>query len=447
MSLIRRAAASMGQRLLSFGIKDSSKGDTITITDRRLLELLGIDPDEISVRGRRALNEATIYACIKILSETVSKLPVKIYQETESGTRKAVDHYLYQLMKTRPNPLMSSSHMFGALETQRNLYGNAVAWMEPDRANGRIKAIWPLDMERVTIVVDDVGALGTPEKVWYVVRVDGEESKLRPDEILHFRTFTLDGLVGIAPTDRLRSLVEIGAYSTDYLNRYFKTGLTARGIVQYVGDLSAEHQENLRKRFEQMASGLKNAHRIVPMPLGFQYQPLSHTLADAQFLENTELTIRQIANAFGIKMHQLNDLSRATHTNIEEQQKAFYVDTLQAILTAYEQELDYKLFLEKDKDQGYFVRFNVDAITRSDIKTRYEAYRVGIHGGFIAPNEVRALEDMPPIEGGDEPFLSKGMVPISVLQRLATKELAKGGDAVEGAADESAVLADPSSGG
>src|SRR5690606_42161207 len=84
---------------------------------------------------------------------------------------------------------------------------------------------------------------------------------------------------------------------------------------------------DLRKRFEQMASGLKNAHRIVPMPLGFQYQPLSHTLADAQFLENTELTIRQIANAFGIKMHQLNDLSRATHTNIEEQQNACYVAT------------------------------------------------------------------------------------------------------------------------
>lgn len=426
--------ASVGQRLLAFGTKNEA--GIISLNDRRLLEMLGIDPDEISVRGRRALNEATIFACVKILSESISKLPVKIHQETSTGTRKATDHYLYRLLKTRPNPIMSSSHMFGAWEAQRNLYGNAVGWMEIGR-DGRVRHIWPLDMQYITIVVDDVGALGTPERVWYVVRADGQETKLRPDEVLHFRTFTLDGLVGIAVPDKLKSLVEVGAYSTDYLNRFFRQGLTARGIVQYVGDLDHERQKEFVKRFEAMASGLKNAHRIVPMPLGFQYQPLSHSLADAQFLENTELTIRQIANAFGIKMHQLNDLSRATHTNIEQQQKQFYADTLQAILTAYEQELDYKLFLERERNQGYYVRFNVDAITRSDIKTRYEAYRIGIHGGFLAPNEARALEDMSPVFGGEEPVIGKGMVPLS--------QLAKGGDTVE-QTQQQPVLEDPSGG-
>lgn len=437
MGALRRAVASVGQRLLSFGVKNQAQ-DTISINDRRLLEMLGIDPDEVSVRGKRGLNEATVYACVKILSESVSKLPLKIHQESEKGTRKATDHYLYRLLKTRPNPLMTSAHMFGALEAQRNLYGNSVAWMEPDRRNGRVKSIWPLDMEHVTIVVDEKGVLGTPERVWYVVNVDGQEYKLRPDEVLHFRTFTLDGLVGVAPLDKLRSVIEIGAQGTSYLNSFFKQGLTARGIVQYVGDLDPARQKEFVRRFESMASGLKNAHRVVPMPLGFQYQPLAHTLADAQFLENTQFTVRQIANAFGVKMHQLNDLERSTHTNIEQQQKHFYVDTLQTILTAYEQEMDDRLFLEGERSAGYYVKFNVDSMVRSDIKTRYEAYRIGIHGGFIAPNEARALEDMPPVEGGDEPVIGKGMIPLS--------QLAKGGDTVEQTQEEPTVLADTSSG-
>src|SRR5690625_4677397 len=424
---IRRALGSVGRRLINFAT--GNKQEPISANDRRLLEMLGIDPDDVSVRGKRGLNEATVYACVKILSESVSKLPLQVHRESDIGKEKATGHYLYNLLKTRPNPLMTSSHVFTALEAQRNLYGNAVAWMEFG-LDGRVESIWPLDMSYVRIVVDDVGALGTPGRVWYVVTANGEERKLRSDSVLHFRTFTLDGIVGIAPLDKLRSLIEIGAQGTQYLNRFFKQGLTARGIVQYVGDLDQDRQREFVRRFEAMASGLKNAHRVVPMPIGFKYEPLAHTLADAQFLENSELTIRQIANAFGIKMHQLNDLSRATHTNVEEQDKQFYRDTLQAILTAYEQEMTYKLFLQSEVDQGHYLKFNVDSIARGDIKTRYEAYRVGIQGGFLAPNTVLALEDMPPVEGGDEPMVNRGMIPLSLARQLAEAQLEKmkGGD-------------------
>src|SRR5690606_11872057 len=165
-------------------------------------------------------------------------------------------------------------------------------------------------------------------------------------------------------------------------------------------------------RFEEMASGLKNAHRISLLPVGFQFQPLQLSMTDAQFLENTQLTIRQIANVFGIKMHQLNDLSRATHTNIEEQQKQFYADTLQATLTGYEQEIAAKLLLDPEIQAGYYVKWTVDSIVRSDIKTRYEAYRVGIQGGFLTPNEVRALEELPALDGGDVLLVNGAMRPL-----------------------------------
>ena len=131
-------------------------------------------------------------------------------------------------------------------------------------------------------------------------------------------------------------------------------------------------------------------------------------------LENTELTIRQIAAAFGVKMHQLNELSRATHTNIEEQQREFYVDTLMDILTGYEQELTYKLFTQQELEAGYYVKFNVNAILRADPKTRYEGYRIAIQSGFMTPNEVRELEEMEPLEGGDRLLVNGNMMPVEL---------------------------------
>lgn len=386
------------------------KNETVTLQDAKLLEWLGIEVD--SITGKKALKEATVFACIRILSESVAKLPIKIYKDVK-GVKKATDHYLYNLLKTRPNPYMSSTDFFRCLETQRNIHGNSFAIIEFDKT-GQIQALWPLDSEKVEIWVDDRGLLETKNKLWYIVNTnDGKQIKLKPDEILHFKGFTLDGISGITPITYLKTLIENGKAAEEYINQFFKNGMQTKGIVHYAGDLNPEAEKTFREKFEQMSSGLKNAHRISLLPLGYQFQPISLSMADAQFLENTELTIRQIAAAFGIKMHQLNDLERSTYTNITEQQKQFYIDTLMAILTMYEQELTYKLFLNSELEKGYYCKFNVDAIIRADIKTRYEAYRTGIQGGFLKPNEVRALEEMEAAEGGDVLLVNGNMVPIT----------------------------------
>ncbi len=390
----------------------SKEISTVSLQDKELLEWLGIDVGTINVKGKNALKEATVFACIRILSEAVAKLPIKVYQDI-NGIKKATDHPLYSLLKTRPNPYMTSFNFFNCLEAQRNLRGNSYASIEYDRY-GNIKAIWPIDSERVEIWVDDKGLFNTKNKLWYVINLpNGDKVKLKSDEILHFKGFTLDGIVGITPLTYLRTLIENGKASEEYINKFFQNGMQTKGIVQYVGDLNKEAEATFREKFEQMSNGLKNAHRISLLPLGYQFQPISLSMADAQFLENTELTIRQIAAAFGIKMHQLNDLERATHTNISEQQRQFYIDTLMAILTMYEQELTYKLLLDSELNSGYYCKFNVDAITRADIKSRYEAYRIGIQGGFLQPNEVRAKEEMESVEGGDVLLINGNMVPIT----------------------------------
>lgn len=394
-----------------------------SLNDPALLDFLGISPGEVNVYGKNALKEATVFACVKILAESISKLPLKIYQEDENGVIKATKHYLYRLLKLRPNPYMSASDFAKCNETQRNIYGNAYVNIETDK-KGKIVAFWPIDASKVRIWIDDVGLFNSKNRIWYEVDVGTERRKLMPDEILHFKSgVTLDGIVGVPPLEYLRATVENAAAAGRFINNFYKQGLQVKGIVQYVGDLNPEAQKKFREKFEEMSSGLKNSHRIALMPIGYEFKPISLTMSDAQFLENTELTIRQIATAFGIKMHQLNDLSRATHTNVAEQQRQFYVDTLLPILTMYEQEMTYKLFLDSELDDGYYVKFNVDSMLRSDIKTRYEAYGIGIEKGFITPNEARALEEKPPLPGGDQLVFNGNVIPLT----MAGQQYMKGG--------------------
>jgi HK97 family phage portal protein len=401
----------------------------LNIDDKRLLEVLGIDMDMINVKGKNALKIDTVYACVRILSESVAKLPLKVYQEDENGVQKQTRHPVYQLLRLRPNPYMSAFDFWKCIEAQNSMYGNAYASIEFDR-RGRIVGLWPMDASRVKIVVDnDTAASGivtSRSKIWYEVNLGYEQRKLMPEEVLHFKGgVTLDGIVGLSPLDCLKATLENGASANKFVNNFYKQGLQVKGIIQYVGDLDEKAKRNFREKFESMSSGLNNSHRIALMPVGYQFVPIALNMHDAQFLENNQLTIRQIAAAWGIKMHQLNDLDRATHTNVAEQQREFYADTLQPKLTGYEQELSFKLLLDDEIEAGLFFRFNADAILRSDIKTRYEAYRTGIQGGFLTPNEARAKEELPPLEGGDQLLINGSYAPIT---QAGAAYSGKGGD-------------------
>lgn len=429
------------------GIDEKRESLELNKDDRRLAEILGIDLDGVSIKGKGALKVDTVYACIRIRSESVAKLPFKVYQEDEYGVRRQNKHAVAQLLRLRPNPFMSAFDFWKVVETQNCLYGNAFVNIEFDQRTGHPVGLWPVDFTKVKIYVDDdtgiSGIMRPRSKLWYVVDLGYEQRKIPEDEMLHFRGgLTLNGIVGLSPIDQLRATVENNAAASEFVNKFFKQGLQVKGLVQYVGDLDEKAKRNFREKFEEMSSGLKNAHRIALMPIGYKFEPIALSLQDAQFLENAQLTIRQIAAAFGIKMHQLNDLSRATYNNTTEQQKEFYTDTLQPILTGYEQELTYKLFLDEEIEDGFFVRANADAILRADIKSRYEAYKTAIQSGFKTPNEVRALEEDPPLPGGDQLIVNGNMVPLTDVGAAYRK----GGDGA-GQGEEDAGEGDPSDAG
>ncbi len=420
------------KRMFTGWMEERSAPQELSINDQRLLDWLGINLEEVNVKGKNALKVATVFSAIKIMAESVSKLPLKVYREDENGIQRATNHYLNRLLKLRPNPHMSTTSFFSALETQLNLFGNSYASIEYDR-KGKVIGLWPVDSSKITVYIDNIGLLNSNTKIWYVANVDGQQIKVQPHEILHFKHgLTLDGLVGIPPLEYLKNTVENAGQSEKFINNFYKQGLQVKGLVQYVGDLDNKAKQKFREEFESMSSGLKNSHRIALMPIGYQFVPMSLSMHDAQFLENNELTIRQIANAIGVKVHQLNDLSRSTHTNIEQQNRDFYDSSLMARLTMYEQEMTYKLFLDSEIDQGIYTKFNIDAILRGDLKTRYEAYRIGIQTGFLMPNEARAKEDMPPEEGGDQLLVNGSMTPITMAGAAYQRKLKGGGETGQG---------------
>lgn len=391
-----------------------------SLSDSNFWEKFGIKLG-FSISGKKALKENTVYICTKIRAESIGKLSLKVYKEREEYK----EHELYYLLKYKPNPLMNSINFWKCIEAQRTLKGNAYAYIERNK-KGQVTGIYPIDSDNVTKVIDDNNFLSSLSKVWYIVTDNkGIKHKLYSDEILHFiGDITLDGLIGIAPLEYLKCTVENGRATQEFVNKFFKNGLSTKGVIQYVGDLDEKAKRTFRKEFESMSNGLENAHSVSLLPLGYQFQPLSLSMADAQFLENSKLTKREIAAAFGMKSYHLNDLERATFNNLTEQQKDFYITTLQPSLTNYEQEMQDKLFSQYETLKDVRVEFNVDTILRSDIKTRYESYRIGIQSGFLSPNEVRKKENLPTKEGGDELLANGNMIPII----MAGKQYLKGGD-------------------
>jgi len=380
-----------------------------TLSDPLIQQFLGV-VDTTTISPDK-LREATYYACLRILTDTVAKLPLKLYQETENGIQKVTNHYLYPLLKLRPNPYMSASDFWKTVEFNRLEWGHEIVYI--DTQKGKIAGLYPLEMNKVTIWVDNAGIIGNQNAVYYVYTDNtGNQYKLTEDEVLHFKGLTKNGIIGMSIKDYLSTIVDNAQSAQKYLNNYFKNGLFSRGLLQFTGDLSDDKIKIVQQKFEQMANGIQNAGRILPVPMGFSFQTISTSMADAQFWELNKLTIQQITAAFGIPLHMVNQLDKATYNNVEQQEEQFYRDTLMPILTMYEQELTYKLLTQKEIQAGLYFKFNVDAILRSDIETRYKAYSVAIQNGFMTPNEVRAKEELPSRPEGDVLIVNGNMQPL-----------------------------------
>lgn len=395
---------------------------------KELLEWLGINSTP-----KKIVSEVTYFTCLKMLSETLGKMPLKFYQETEKGIKRARSNKAHILLKTRPNALMTPSTFWATIEQNRNHYGNAYVWIRRKLKRSKfggtyeIQDFWIMPSQDVQIVIDNEGVFAAKGRIWYVYtdKYSSQQYVFNSDDILHFKTsYSFDGILGVPVREILQSTLQGGLESQDFMNNLYKSGLTAKAVLEYTGDLDEDAKERLVKGFESFANGSKNSGKIIPVPIGMKLVPLDIKLTDSQFFELKKFNALQIASAFGIKPNQINDYEKSSYANSEMQQLSFYVDTELFILKQYEEELNYKILTNNEIEDNYFFKFNEKVILRTDSNTQMEALSKAVNNGIYTPNEARSYLDMPSKEGGDVLVMNGNYIPITDVG----KQYVKGGE-------------------
>ncbi len=390
-----------------------NKGLRKTDEVRQLMQFLGVD----SVSDKD-LSEATYFACLKVLSESVGKLPCKLMKHTDNnGVETRREHYLFRLVNERPNKYMTASTFWSTVEYNRNHYGNGYVLI--DGAGSKMQ-LWILPSERVEMWYDDAKILNhESEDLYYIFYANnGKKYVFGSEEILHFKTSnTLDGLLGTAVRDQLRETIDGNQKAQTLLNKMYSSGFTAKAVLQYTGSLNEENTRAFVANIEKYAKGdLKNSgiENIIPIPIGSQLTPLNVKLADSQFIEIKQYTSLQIASAFGIKPYQIGDYTKSSYASAEAQQLSFYVDTLLYIVKQYEEELAYKLLTPKESADGFFFKFNIDVILRADFATKVNTLSTAVNSFLMTPNEARRKLDLCDMEGGDRLLGNGSSIPVQL---------------------------------
>jgi phage portal protein, HK97 family len=412
-------------------LKNKWVNKTASLNSPTFLDWLGIG------KRRKPTAEVTYFTCLKMLSETLAKMPIKTYQKTEGGVVEPEGLDVEKVLKTRPNPFMTPTTFWNTVEMNRNHYGNAYVYIrrgfERKKYGGTLKVIdiWIMPSECVQIVVDDAGYFGGKGRIWYKYTepIGKQQYIYGTDDVMHFKTsHSFDGITGLPVQKILESTVSGAGASQDFMNRMYETGLTAKATLEYTGELNEKAKTALVESFEEFGAGAKNTGRIIPVPLGMKLTPLDIKMTDSQFFELKKYTALQMAAAFGVKPNQINDYEKASYSNSEMQQLSFYVDTVLFIIKQYEEEINYKLLMVAEQEEGIYCKFNEKVLFRTDSKTQMEYLTNAVKNSVYTPNEARRKLDMEDTEGGNRLYANGNVIPLEKAGTQYLKKTTEGGE-------------------
>jgi HK97 family phage portal protein len=241
----------------------------------------------------------------------------------------------------------------------------------------------------------------------YTLAREGINLTLAPWQVLHIPGLGFDGLLGYSPIAMAREAVGLAMATEEFGARFYNQNAQPGIVLKHPNRLSNEARDNLRKSWEDSHRGLDKAHKAAILEEGMSLEKIGIPPDDAQFLETRKFQRSEIASFFHIPPHMIGDLDKATFSNIEQQSLEFVVYTMRPWLVRWEQAINQKLILQ----ENYFSEFLVDGLLRGDIAARYSAYAVGRQWGWLSANDVRELENMNPIDGGDTYLTPLNMLP------------------------------------
>lgn len=402
-------------KILGFNItrekRMSPENPRYSLDDPGIMDALWMDAGSMPpVRPQRALQTAAVYACVRVLAESIATLPLHIYRGQGASVTKADNLPEYAMLHDEPNNYQTSYTFREALQAQAAGWGNGYAELQRDQNTGRVIAMHPLPSGEVQPELLNEGT--RLRKVFKVAGVTFEDA-----DILQIPALGWNGVAGISPIALQRATISMSLNADEFGANFLKNGTRLSGALEHPGKVSDEASRRLRESWTSIYAGKANAGKVAVLEEGMKFNPFTMPLADAQFVELRKLQVNDIARIFRIPPHLIGDLERATFGNIEHQGIEFVTHTLMPWITRWEQELNRKIFGHSPVYKNrYFVKFNVGGLLRGDVRSRYAAYAIGRQWGWLSANDVRELEDLNPIEGGDVYLSPLNMIPADQVE-------------------------------
>ena len=346
----------------------------------------------------RALQSAAVWACCRVIANSIASLPSNVFEETAQGKIKATGNPLYGTLTRSPNNTMTASQWMQPTMMSMLLWGNAFTWI--DRIGGEVTGLWPLNPSRVQIMLMQDGTLG-----YYYSDLQGRAHLFTSDDIIHFRLFTLDGYIGLPVLDYHRTTLDFEAATTAYAYSIYQNGGQPSGVLESPGALTKPQVDRIAQSWHDTHSGPLNAGKLCILEEGMKYTPLSIPLSQLNYIEEKKYGVEQIARIFGVPPHLIGAMDKPTYASVEQQSIEFVRYTINPYVVSIEQSIDKALLVAP-----YTYRMNLNGFERSDIRTRYLSYATARQWGWASANDIRELEDQNRIDGGDTYLTPLNMV-------------------------------------
>lgn len=339
----------------------------------------------------------------------MASLPLKLHKDDFS----TVNNKIADLMANGPNPFMTGFDFIRIMEVHRNTYGNAFVLKKYDDRY-QVEALYLLDPNRVEPVLEKDSydlyyQVDTGESIYYIHNMD----------MIHVSHITTDGLKGISPIDVLRNSIEYDRKIREFSLNQMETGIKASFVLKIKSHLDfSRADENKEKMLENLKAFYQENGGVIVLDEGSELEEIKRDFIDLKVFEVEKITRSRVAIVYNLPLHMLGETEGNQYSNPEMTSNEYIQNTMLPIVRQYEQEFNRKLLTETERLKGLGFKFNVNALLRADADTRGNFYFRGIRSGWFTPNEVRAYEELPPLDGGDKLYMSKDLSPIDDPERL-----------------------------
>lgn len=372
-------------------VSDSSSGFW-----QGLIGATGRSTTGVRVTPESALALPVIQNCVTLLAESLAQLPLELYERQEGGRRDtATAHPLYQVLRYRPNPFQTPYDRVELSQMSAGLRGNSYSLIQR-ASDGQVSELWPLDTTKVTV-------LKGPDLLPYYL-VAGISQPLPMRLVHHVRWHSHNGYVGLSPMELHADSVGLALAVRQFTGKSFANGATLSGVIERPKEVAAiKDQASIDGIVDQWGakySGMDNAKKVALLQEGMTFKPVSMTNVDADLAALLKLSAVDAARIYKIPLPMVNDLDKANYNTIEQLLIHFVVFALLPWAKRHEQSMMRDFLLEEERPR-YFIEFNLSGLMRGDQKSRYEAYAIGRQWGWLSVNDIRRLENMPPVAGGD----------------------------------------------